>query len=110
MVIEVIAKSKALKNWLDQLFGIDYAWKRGGLLIARYISRKVEPGPEEPEMAHDAAICLEVTEKYIVFALDIGTISIFDYNSKHVRSLRGHTGGVWAIAVYGDILVSGSTD
>jgi hypothetical protein len=81
MVIELIAKSKALKTWLDQLFDIDYTWKHGGLLTTRYISQKVEPGPEEP---HDVAICLEVTEKYIIFDLDSGTISIFYYNSKHV--------------------------
>jgi hypothetical protein len=110
MVTELIAKSKALKTWLDQLFDIDYAWKHEGLLTTRYISQKVEPGPEEPEEAHDAATCLEVTEKYIIFALDSGTISIFDHNSQHLRRLHGHTGGVWAIEVHGDILVSGSTD
>jgi hypothetical protein len=92
MVIEPIAKSKALKTWLDQLFDIDYAWKHGGLLTARYISQKVEPGLEEPEEAPDVAICLEVTEKSIIFDLDSGTISIFDHNSKHLRSLHGHTG------------------
>jgi hypothetical protein len=110
MVTDLIVKSRALKTWLDQLFDIDYAWKRGGLLTTRYISQKVEPGPEGPEWVNCIATCLEVTENYIIFALDNGIIWIFDHIGTPLRSLHGHVMGVSAFAVYGDIIVSGSLD
>jgi WD40 repeat protein len=110
VVTNLLVKSHRLQMGLDQLFDIDNAWRHGGLLTTSTITQKVQTDPEEPEEAHDVATCLEVTETYIILALDTGTISIFNHNGKHLRSLHGHTGGVWATAIYGDILVSGSVD
>jgi hypothetical protein len=109
-ISHLIHNSRALKTWLDQLFDIDNAWRHGGLLTTNTITQKVQPDPEEPEEAHDVATCLEVTDHHIILALDTGLISIFNHNGQHLRSLHGHTGGVWAIAIYGEILVSGSVD
>jgi hypothetical protein len=110
MVTNLIVNSRALKTWFDQLFDIDYAWKHGGLLTTRYITQKVGSDPEKPEEGQGIATCLKVTENYIIFSLDSGIIWIFDHMGTPIRSLHGHTMGVWAFAVYGDIIVSGSLD
>jgi hypothetical protein len=109
-ISHLIQNSRALKTRLDQLFDIDNAWRHGGLLTTNTITQKVQSNPEEPEEAHEVATCLKVTEAYIILALDTGTISIFNHNGKHLRNLRGHSAGVWALAIYGEILVSGGVD
>jgi WD40 repeat protein len=90
---------------LDELLDIEDAWKQGGLLTTRQVSQK------EPQFdSESVATCLEVTEKYIILALDSGKIWIFDHNSMPARILQGHLMGVWTIAIYNDIVVSGGSD
>ena len=53
---------------------------------------------------------LHLTLKYIVFALDNAKIHVFDRNGKNQKTLEGHSMGIWAIAPWDDILVSGGCD
>jgi len=46
----------------------------------------------------------------IVTASDDQSIHVYAPNGQLVRSLLGHEGGVWALALRGDTLVSGATD
>ncbi|KAJ1795903.1 SCF ubiquitin ligase complex subunit cdc4 [Coemansia sp. RSA 2399] len=55
--------------------------------------------------------CIQLTEKYIVAGFDTKNIFVFDINTGEiVRRLVGHDGGVWALAIIGSTVVSGSTD
>ncbi|KAJ1664240.1 SCF ubiquitin ligase complex subunit cdc4 [Coemansia sp. RSA 1813] len=55
--------------------------------------------------------CIQLTEKYIVAGFDTKNIYVFDINTgETVRRLVGHDGGVWALAIIGSTVISGSTD
>ncbi|KAJ2690218.1 SCF ubiquitin ligase complex subunit cdc4 [Coemansia spiralis] len=57
------------------------------------------------------ATCVEWTGTYVVVGLDTKDIFVFDVTTgSMVRRLVGHEGGVWALAVVGNTVVSGSTD
>ncbi|KAL1980949.1 hypothetical protein VTN96DRAFT_3289 [Rasamsonia emersonii] len=63
--------------------------------------------------AHDRNIitCLEFDDDKILTASEAGTIQVHDIKSGTLRaSLTGHEGGIWGIGIYGNTLVSGSTD
>jgi WD40 repeat protein len=108
MIDFLIANSAALKTALDVLSEIDDTWRLGGQLTTRSISQRMRDGKEEADVG--AATCLEVTNKYIIVALDNATISILDHSGKFLRNLRGHVMGVWAVAACDDLLASGGVD
>ncbi|KAJ2831533.1 SCF ubiquitin ligase complex subunit cdc4, partial [Coemansia furcata] len=57
------------------------------------------------------ATCVEWTGTHVVVGLDTRDIFVFDIaTGALVRRLVGHEGGVWALAVVGRTVVSGSTD
>ncbi|KAH0583484.1 hypothetical protein H2248_009112 [Termitomyces sp. 'cryptogamus'] len=63
--------------------------------------------------AHGSSVvtCLIFSHGRIISASDDHSIHIYSPSTGDlVRSLRGHEGGVWALAASKDILVSGSTD
>ncbi|KAG6888536.1 hypothetical protein C0992_008279 [Termitomyces sp. T32_za158] len=63
--------------------------------------------------AHGSSVvtCLIFSHGRIISASDDHSIHIYSPSTGElVRSLRGHEGGVWALAASKDILVSGSTD
>lgn len=64
-----------------------------------------------PAHGYSVVTCLLIAQARIITASDDHTISVFSLTSgERLRSLTGHTGGVWAVAVAGNTLVSGSTD
>jgi len=54
--------------------------------------------------------CYGFYKNYIVSGGVSGVLKIYNLNGEDIASLLGHTGEIWDIAVYGDILVSGSDD
>ncbi|KAJ2059533.1 SCF ubiquitin ligase complex subunit cdc4 [Coemansia sp. S146] len=57
------------------------------------------------------ATCVEWTGTHVVVGLDTKDIFVFELaTGTMVRRLVGHEGGVWALAVVGNTVVSGSTD
>ena len=63
-------------------------------------------------IAHGSAIVTALTlwNHNIVTASDDQSIHVYSPDGQLVRSLLGHKGGVWALALRGDTLVSGATD
>jgi len=53
---------------------------------------------------------LHLTPKYIIVALDNAKIHVFDTEGNAQRTLQGHVMGVWAMAPWEDLLVSGGCD
>lgn len=55
--------------------------------------------------------CLQFDDEKIAVGSNVDHISIFNSTSYTLQhKLTGHTGGVWAMKFYGNILASGSTD
>ncbi|KAL0096641.1 cell division control protein 4 [Phycomyces blakesleeanus] len=55
--------------------------------------------------------CLTIHDDTIISASDDSSITITDINTgKFIKSLQGHKGGVWSMEVFGNSLVTGSTD
>jgi F-box and WD-40 domain protein CDC4 len=81
-------------------FLVEAAWRKGGVMTARHIT------PEQGGVVTS----LHLTKKYIIVALDNSKIHVFNVKGDHQRTLSGHSGGVWAMVPWGDILVSGGCD
>jgi F-box and WD-40 domain protein CDC4 len=81
-------------------FLVEAAWRKGGVMTARHIT------PEQGGVVTS----LHLTKKYIIVALDNSKIHVFNIKGDHQRTLSGHSGGVWAMVPWGDILVSGGCD
>lgn len=78
---------------------LNTAWQSGGRLAAKYV------------INHAGVVTsLIMTSKYIAFSLDSSKIFVFSEDGKLLRSLFGHTMGVWALSISGDTLVSGGCD
>lgn len=78
---------------------VNTAWQSGGRLAAKYV------------INHSGVVTsLIMTSKYIAFSLDSSKIFVFGEDGKLLRSLLGHTMGVWALNIWGDTLVSGGCD
>ncbi|RFU35385.1 hypothetical protein B7463_g940, partial [Scytalidium lignicola] len=60
--------------------------------------------------ADAAPTALEVTETYIIIALDNGEIHTFDIHGADKKILAGSHGVVWALAAWGDLLASGGSE
>lgn len=79
---------------------LDNAWKRADCKRLSFAG-------------HDRNVvtCLHFSGRRIISGSDDHTIAIWDAETGQlVRTLQGHEGGVWALAVIGDTIVSGSTD
>ena len=53
---------------------------------------------------------LHLTNKYIAVGLENARVNVFDTKGDLYKILAGHHMGVWAIVLWGDILVSGGCD
>ncbi|KAJ7108575.1 WD40 repeat-like protein [Mycena epipterygia] len=87
------------------------------LFQSRYLTRERWSSSKSPIHrsfpAHENSVvtCLILSKGRVISAADDGSIHVYDPLTGELRLfLRGHTGGVWALAATGDILVSGSTD
>ncbi|KAG6816696.1 hypothetical protein H0H87_003784 [Tephrocybe sp. NHM501043] len=87
------------------------------LFKSRHLTRTRWVSVAEPKHvsfpAHGSSVvtCLIFSHGRIISASDDHSIHIYSPSTGElVRSLRGHEGGVWALAASKDILVSGSTD
>jgi F-box and WD-40 domain protein CDC4 len=61
---------------------------------------------------HNSAVItsLVLWNNNIITASDDQTINIYSTDGNLIRSLQGHKGGVWALALHGDTLISSATD
>ncbi|KAG6908578.1 hypothetical protein DXG01_004064 [Tephrocybe rancida] len=87
------------------------------LFKSRHLTRTRWVNVTEPKHvsfpAHGSSVvtCLIFSHGRIISASDDHSIHVYSPSTGElVRSLRGHEGGVWALAASKDILVSGSTD
>ncbi|XP_062510280.1 F-box/WD repeat-containing protein 7-like isoform X2 [Corticium candelabrum] len=80
---------------------IEWNWKHGTLR------------PPKVLKGHDDHVitCLKFHGNRIVSGSDDNTLKVWSATSgKHLRTLTGHTGGVWCAQFNGSVIVSGSTD
>lgn len=64
-----------------------------------------------PAHGQSVVTCLLISEGRVITAADDGKINIYSLQTGELtRSLDGHDGGVWALAVFGNTIASGSTD
>ncbi|KAF9532872.1 hypothetical protein CPB83DRAFT_890537 [Crepidotus variabilis] len=86
-------------------------FKSRHLTLTRYLTN---PRPHHISFpAHGSAVvtCLLFSHNRIISASDDHSIHIYSpFTGKLVMHLKGHEGGVWALAAARDTLVSGSTD
>ena len=71
------------------------------------------PNPKHTSFpAHGSATvtALLLWNQNIITASDDSSIHVYSTEGELVRSLQGHEGGIWALALHGDTLVSGGTD
>jgi F-box and WD-40 domain protein CDC4 len=87
------------KSHFKHRYLISKAWRAGGSLSAHTIT------PDQ-----GVVTSLHLTANYIIVALDNAKIHVFSPHGEHLRCLQGHVMGVWAMAPYGDTLVSGGCD
>ncbi|PVU91023.1 hypothetical protein BB561_004590 [Smittium simulii] len=66
---------------------------------------------EFPGIGADVVTCIYISENKIVASFENNIIMIYNIeNGKLLMQLKGHGGGVWALSLVGNMLVSGSTD
>jgi F-box and WD-40 domain protein CDC4 len=92
-------KTVSYKSHFKHRYLISKAWRAGGSLSAHTIT------PDQ-----GVVTSLHLTPNYIIVALDNAKIHVFSPHGEHLRCLQGHVMGVWAMAPYGDTLVSGGCD
>lgn len=92
-------KTVSYKSHFKHRYLISKAWRAGGSLSAHTIT------PDQ-----GVVTSLHLTPHYIIVALDNAKIHVFSPHGEHLRCLQGHVMGVWAMAPYGDTLVSGGCD
>ncbi|KAK9470801.1 WD40-repeat-containing domain protein [Dipodascopsis tothii] len=93
------AQPTTYRSHFKQRYKVDTAWMTGGKLAARHITTD-----------QGVVTCLHLTDRYIVVALDNSRIHVFSAAGRLLHTLTGHVMGVWAIMVWGDVLVSGGCD
>lgn len=99
---EVMQPQFSTMSFRDQFkhhYMINKAWKCGGRVSARYVIPN-----------SSVVTALIMTNSYIIFALDNSRIFVLQEDGRLIRSLRGHVMGVWALSIWGDILISGGCD
>ncbi|KAJ3127361.1 SCF ubiquitin ligase complex subunit cdc4 [Nowakowskiella sp. JEL0407] len=79
--------------------------KQSGLTPEKITVRKTFPGHE-----NYVVTCLHLDTDKIISASNDYTIVIWDLNGNRIRTLKGHSGGIWGMAVHDNLLLSGSTD
>lgn len=84
-----------------QQYLLNQAWCNGGRLAARYVLHNTE---------NVIVTVVLLKENYVVVALDNSKILVFSSRGRLLQSLYGHVMGVWALALYGNTLVSGGCD
>lgn len=92
-------KTVSYRSHFKHRYLISKAWRAGGSLSAHTIT------PDQ-----GVVTSLHLTPHYIIVALDNAKIHVFSPQGEHLRCLQGHVMGVWAMAPYGDTLVSGGCD
>ncbi|KAL1588611.1 hypothetical protein WHR41_02647 [Cladosporium halotolerans] len=92
-------KTVSYRSHFKHRYLISKAWRAGGSLSAHTIT------PDQ-----GVVTSLHLTSQYIIVALDNAKIHVFSPHGEHLRCLQGHVMGVWAMAPYGDTLVSGGCD
>lgn len=92
-------KTVSYRSHFKHRYLISKAWRAGGSLSAHTIT------PDQ-----GVVTSLHLTPNYIIVALDNAKIHVFSPHGEHLRCLQGHVMGVWAMAPYGDTLVSGGCD
>lgn len=75
-------------------------WEHGGRLAAKYVVMS----------GRRVVTALIMTDKHIVASLDDSNIYVFRPNGQLIKTLIGNVMGVWALALRGDILISGGCD
>lgn len=96
---KVRTKYTSYRTHFKRRYMVETAWRNGGRMHSRYIT------PDQ-----GVVTSLHLTNKYIVVALDNAKIHVFDAQGAHMKTLHGHSMGVWAMVPWGDILVSGGCD
>lgn len=96
-----IARPKAVsyRSHFKHRYLISKAWRAGGSLSSHTIT------PDQ-----GVVTSLHLTPNYIIVGLDNAKIHVFGPTGVHLRCLQGHVMGVWAMAPFGDTLVSGGCD
>jgi F-box and WD-40 domain protein CDC4 len=92
-------KAISYRSHFKHRYLISKAWRGGGMLSSHTIT------PDQ-----GVVTSLHLTMDYIIVALDNAKIHVFSQTGEHLRCLQGHVMGVWAMAPYGDTLVSGGCD
>ena len=92
-------KPVSYKNHFKQRYMVETAWRTGGHAIMKHIT------PDQ-----GVVTSLHLTPRYIVIALDNASIHVFNAEGMILRTLLGHTMGVWAMVPWGDTLVSGGCE
>lgn len=79
--------SISYRDFFRREYNIDTAWNQGGKITMC-----------ENQIGDGLATSLQIDDTFIVIGCDNNHIEVFDSkNGKHIRSLLGHEGGVWAI-------------
>ena len=92
-------KTISYRSHFKHRYLISKAWRAGGAISSHTIT------PDQ-----GVVTSLHLTPNYIIVALDNAKIHVFSPQGEHLRCLQGHVMGVWAMAPYGDTLVSGGCD
>ncbi|XP_076446770.1 F-box/WD repeat-containing protein 7-like isoform X2 [Babylonia areolata] len=78
---------------------------------SRWRSGKIEPAMIMKSHDDHVITCLEFCGQRIVSGSDDNTLKVWSaVSGKCLRTLTGHTGGVWATQMSGSMVISGSTD
>ncbi|PWA02653.1 hypothetical protein BB558_001213 [Smittium angustum] len=95
-----LAPCTIFKQIYESEHKVNTNWNRGE------ISRVTFPGN-----GADVVTCLHINEGMIIAGFENSTIFVYDATTgATIRRLEGHDGGVWALSIVGNTLVSGSTD
>ncbi|CAG8626996.1 1972_t:CDS:2 [Paraglomus occultum] len=88
------------KDHFRRRYIVESNWKNGGRTLVTHISTDV-----------GVVTSLQMCRNYIVVGMDNKKIHVFvASDGKHVKTLTGHEGGVWALQYIDEVLVSGGCD
>ena len=110
------ARSKSYYKKISNLSGMDYSsWKLGFMREHNIeCNWRVRPIRTTKELkGHDDHVitCLQFSNNKIVSGSDDNTLKVWNASTgRCLRTLVGHTGGVWSSQMEGNTIVSGSTD
>ncbi|ORX57385.1 WD40 repeat-like protein [Hesseltinella vesiculosa] len=101
---EVSAIVNPYKEEYRQRHMLRQNWRHGRFKRIRFRGHYTQP-------AQNVVTCLQFDDDHIISGMDDRMINIYHTKTgRHLRTLRGHEGGVWALQYIGNTLVSGSTD